>query len=63
MKSLHQSFTVTFKYDVHFTEDVFSEENAILKEVIEKDGAHGRRKFLVLIDDGVYERHPKLIKG
>ncbi|MDQ3535434.1 MAG: 3-dehydroquinate synthase [Bacteroidota bacterium] len=63
MKSIRQSFTVTFEYDVHFTEGLFSEENNILKEVIEKDGATGRRKFLILIDDGVHLNHPQLKKN
>lgn len=62
MKSLRQSFTVTFEYDVLFMEGLFKEENQILKEVIEKDGATGRRKFLILIDDGVYQNHPLIIK-
>lgn len=62
MKSLHQSFTVTFEYDVHFTENVFSEKNTLLKDVIEKDGALGRRKILLLIDNGVYDNHPQIDK-
>lgn len=61
MKSLHQSFSVSFEYDVHFTEGLFNEDNPILQNVFEKDRATGKRKLLLVIDDGVSQHHPDLV--
>ncbi|CAN5584037.1 3-dehydroquinate synthase [soil metagenome] len=63
MRSLHQSFSVSFNYDVLFTEGIFSDKNPALISVVENDGTSGRRKFLIIIDEGVNLHHPKLISS
>jgi 3-dehydroquinate synthase len=61
MRSLHQSFSVNFTYDVLFTEGIFKKNNPSVKNVVENDGTSGLRKFLIIIDEGVSLHHPKLI--
>ncbi|MEO0333004.1 MAG: 3-dehydroquinate synthase, partial [Bacteroidota bacterium] len=58
MKSLSQSFSVAFQYQVHFTDQLFQVENPLLKEVFPK--ANLARLFVV-VDEGVAEVHPKLL--
>ena len=59
MKSLHQSFSVPFQYDVHFTQDLFHPDNQTLLNAV--DTRIGPRKVLLVIDQGVVDHHPTLI--
>jgi 3-dehydroquinate synthase len=59
MKSLHQSFSVPFEYDVHFTRDLFNLENETLLKAI--DNSVGPRKVLFVVDQGVVDHHPELM--
>lgn len=61
MKILQQDFNVNFRYDVHFSKGIFNLENPLLKEIVAKDGAKGRRKIIILLDDGVFYHHPDLV--
>jgi 3-dehydroquinate synthase len=61
MKILQQDFTVNFRYDVHFSKGIFNLENPLLKGIVAKDGAKGRRKIIILLDDGVFFHHPDLV--
>jgi 3-dehydroquinate synthase len=61
MKILQQDFTVNFRYDVHFSKGIFNLENPLLKEIVAKDGSKGRRKIIILLDDGVFFHHPDLV--
>jgi len=56
---LEQTFSVPFRYPVCFTEDLFDPKNAILADVL-----RGERvpKVLFVIDSGVADTHPHLIK-
>ncbi len=60
MSVILQSFTVKFEYKTYFTENIFSIENDLFKQVIAEDGSQGRRKLLFVIDDGVVAAHPHL---
>jgi len=60
MSVILQSFTVKFEYKTYFTENIFSIENELFKQVIAEDGSQGRRKLLFIIDDGVVATHPYL---
>lgn len=59
MKSLHQSFTVPFQYDVHFTRDLFHAGNETFLKVL--DSSQGPKKVLFAVDSGVIEHHPLLL--
>lgn len=57
MKSIQQKFSVPFKYTVHFTEEIFSLNNAIFAHTVK--GSRAAKVFFV-IDDGVATAHPSL---
>jgi 3-dehydroquinate synthase len=52
MKSLHQTVRVEFRYDVHFTRNVFAPCNTTLRDVIASAG-EDRRKVLVVLEDAL----------
>ncbi|MEM6840722.1 MAG: 3-dehydroquinate synthase [Bacteroidota bacterium] len=58
MKSLSQSFSVAFQYQVHFTDQLFQVENPLLKEVFLRGNP---AKLFFVVDQGVAEAHPKLL--
>ena len=58
MKSLSQSFSVAFHYQVHFTQRLFDVENSLLKEVFLKGTP---AKLFFVVDQGVAEAHPQLL--
>lgn len=55
---LEQSFSVSFRYPVVFTENLFDSENLILANVLRGDRIP---KVLFVIDSGVADSHPNLI--
>lgn len=57
-KSIQQSFSVPFHYQVHFTENIFDPSNLLFAKLIK--GGHLIKTFFV-IDDGVASNHPELI--
>lgn len=56
---IKQEFEVKFTYNLHFTSNLFSSTNSLLKSIFEtyKNSAV---KCLVIIDDGVVNSNPKL---
>ncbi|MDB9528025.1 3-dehydroquinate synthase [Oscillatoria sp. CS-180] len=58
---IHQQFTVSFQYTVHFTEALFHSDNALLAETIAADGEAGPKKIMVIVDDGAANHHPHLL--
>jgi 3-dehydroquinate synthase len=59
MHTIQQSFTVSFNYPVHFTENVFQTDNPLLADLV-KNGY--KPKLFFVIDNGVAEHHPELAK-
>lgn len=62
MKSIQQSFSVQFSYDIHFTHELFDKNNPILKNIVLKDGRLIKRKLLFIIDDGVTNTNSELLE-
>ena len=58
MKSLSQSFSVAFQYQVHFTNRLFQVKNPLFKDILPQDNL---AKLFVVIDQGVAETHPQLL--
>ena len=56
-----QTFDVPYRFPVCFTEDVFSPDNTVLRDVIEERDPHVVHKVLVVIDDGVAQARHDLI--
>jgi 3-dehydroquinate synthase len=60
--TLQQSVTVKFKYDVHFTTDLFAPENLLLRNVLsQQNDAMVPSSFIVVVDGGLFENDPTLV--
>jgi len=59
MKSLQQSFTVSYQYDVLFTRDLFNGGNNTLLKVL--NAKNQPQKVLFVVDQGVIDHHPQLL--
>jgi len=60
METLNQEFAVNFTYKVHFTEKLFEKSNLIFANIFSLNPSF-LPKALVLIDSGVYRKHPHLV--
>jgi 3-dehydroquinate synthase len=61
MQPIEQAVRVSFRYPVHFTTDLFSPNNRLLREVLAVDGVpSGSTKVLCIVDSGVAEYHRAL---
>ncbi|HON08471.1 MAG TPA: 3-dehydroquinate synthase [Verrucomicrobiota bacterium] len=61
MKNVHRIedyFTIKYTHKIFFTENVFSQENYILKNILEKDA---NSKALIVMDNGVVENNEPLL--
>lgn len=60
MKSIEQNVPVSFTYNVHFTNELFAEDNLLFADVIRNASPEVARKVLFVIDEGVADHHPDL---
>ncbi|WP_422079469.1 3-dehydroquinate synthase [Ulvibacterium sp.] len=60
LRSIEQSFTVTYTYKLHFTQKLFGTHNTLFRDVFEGYKKNGRVKAFFVIDKGVHEHHPDL---
>jgi len=56
----HQSISVSFEYPVHFTRDVFSVDNPLLAETLQRHSQTKRIRAVAYVDAGVDKAHPSL---
>ncbi len=62
MDYLAQSFSVRFEYRVYFTETVFDADNEVLYAFLkERQVPETVQKILFVIDQGVSDKHPRLL--
>ncbi|MFA7172387.1 MAG: 3-dehydroquinate synthase [Kiritimatiellia bacterium] len=61
MTTIHQKFTVSFEYSVHFTHHVFDLDNSLLAETM-PSRPDGAARALVVIDSGVVAANPALLE-
>jgi 3-dehydroquinate synthase len=54
------SFSVPFRYMVHFTEDTFAPENSVFLDALCRLEKTRRHRLLAIIDEGVAHAHPTL---
>ncbi|MCK0188459.1 3-dehydroquinate synthase [Arenibacter sp. F20364] len=59
-KPIEQSFKVSYEYKLHFTEDIFSVDNPLFKDIVQGYNNKGNVKVLFVIDSGVQACHPNL---
>lgn len=62
MQTIHQEFNVGFRYDVHFTENIFDVENTLLADIIQRSEDPVPRKVLAVVDEGLLAHYPALLK-
>lgn len=60
MELIKQSFSVSFEYDVCFTNELFDPRNSLFADVIGDSKPGTARKILFILDEGMYEHHPGL---
>ncbi|MET1260474.1 3-dehydroquinate synthase [Flagellimonas sp. DF-77] len=61
MKAITKKFTVDYQYSLQFTDGLFDTGNRLLASLLETEGATPT-KVLFVVDDGVVEAHPRLIR-
>ncbi|MEE4354968.1 MAG: 3-dehydroquinate synthase [Desulfococcaceae bacterium] len=60
-RSYEQSFAVPFAYPVHFQRDIFSADNPLLCNVLNRLHENRLHRAIVCVDEGVSDAHPDLI--
>ena len=58
---IQQQFTITYQYNVYFTEHLFAQDNSLLVDVIANQGGMDASNILVIVDEGLLAFHPTLI--
>lgn len=62
MSSIRQDFSVSFIYDVFFTENIFEVENDLFNKLIAPESGDSLKKVLIVLDGGMLRHHPGLFK-
>ena len=61
--TITQQFQVSYRYQVHFTRDLFGEGNPLFQEAVTALGGEFPKKILVVVDRGVHRHHPRLLQN
>lgn len=64
MAVIERTITVQWRHQVHFTENLFHEDNPLLRNVLASGNpslAHRRAKVLVIVDEALAEAQPSLL--
>jgi len=62
LQSIHQRVSVTFNYEVYFTQNLFELKNTTLVQGIASDGETKPKKVVAVIDAGILQFQPELIE-
>ncbi|HYE32179.1 MAG TPA: 3-dehydroquinate synthase [Methylomirabilota bacterium] len=62
MTSIERTVTVSFRHQVHFTENAFDPANTLIRDVIAEDKERSQHKALVVIDEALAQSQPTLAK-
>jgi 3-dehydroquinate synthase len=61
MQTIHQRFQIEYQYSVFFTENLFHQNNPLLKDFFGNYTDQGfQRKALIVVDEGFASHHPTL---
>lgn len=58
---INQAFSVDFQYQVHFTQNLFALNNALLARVIAGEEAKSPQKAIAVVDAGLLIHYPQLL--
>ncbi|MEH1869249.1 MAG: 3-dehydroquinate synthase [Nostoc sp.] len=59
---IHQRVSVTFNYEVYFTQNLFELKNSTLAQVISADEETKPKKIVAVVDAGILKYQPELVK-
>ncbi|MEH2290167.1 3-dehydroquinate synthase [Nostoc sp.] len=59
---INQRVSVTFNYEVHFTQNLFDLKNPTLAQVIAADGETKPKRVVAVVDAGILKYQPELVK-
>ena len=62
MDPIRQQFSVSYSYEVIFTEALFDEGNRLLRDCLTEHASQHPVRVLFVVDEGVVRHHPELIK-
>lgn len=63
MSTIQQTFSVSYNYPVSFTGDLFNYENSLFADLLTEGQREGTmQKVLFVLDQGMLDHHPSLIK-
>ncbi|MEH2277091.1 MAG: 3-dehydroquinate synthase [Nostoc sp.] len=62
LQPIHQRVSVTFNYEVYFTQNLFELKNPTLAQVITADGETKPKKVVAVVDAGILQYQPELVK-
>ena len=51
MSLIERNIQVSYRHQVHFTQDVFARENPVLRDVLNVEGPRERHKVLIVVDE------------
>ena len=60
MPSCERTIQVSYRHQVHFTEDVFDPANVVLRDVLLQDKTRERHQILVVLDEALAQAQPFL---
>ncbi|MEH2441762.1 3-dehydroquinate synthase [Nostoc sp.] len=61
-KLIHQRVSVTFNYEVYFTQNLFELKNPTLAQVVTADEETKPKKIVAVVDAGILKYQPELVK-
>ncbi len=61
MQSIHQEFSVSFSYDVHFTKTLFHPDNELLVDAVADPDEPMPKKMVAVVDEGLLDHHESLL--
>jgi 3-dehydroquinate synthase len=59
---IHQRVSVTFNYEIYFTQNLFELKNPTLAQVISADEETKPKKIVAVVDAGILKYQPELVK-
>jgi len=63
MASIERRIDLSYRHQVHFTEDVFHVRNSVLRDLLCGKKAHQKPKVLVIVDEALASANPFLIRN
>ncbi|MEX0288272.1 MAG: 3-dehydroquinate synthase [Flavobacteriaceae bacterium] len=61
LKPIEQSFSVAYAYKLYFSQNIFTKENSLFRDIMATYKPNSKTKLLFVVDDGVVKHHKDLI--